>query len=213
MLSSPDACGTLPLSNMSYLRENPEMLRRFRAGEPSALDWVYRTYLKFVDIVICRGVTLVSRNIQIQGAREHADRLDLIQTTFTQAFSQAARQAYDGLRDYRPYLLTICRNVLIDWTRKRGRELPSAEIDQIPVEDPGEEQAAWADPAVMKIVNEYLAGLPAALAAVHQHRYVLGVSQLESAQNLGLTRQRLRTLEQKLKKGLLKALKKARISI
>ncbi len=49
---------------------------------------------------------------------------DLIQEVFVRAFSEKGRLAYDGLRDYEPYICTIARNLLIDRARKQGREVP-----------------------------------------------------------------------------------------
>ena len=71
--------------------------------------------------------------------RQPQDLADLVQEVFMRAFSREGRQAYDGLRDYGPYLFAIARNVLVDWARVRGREIPSpwleleTAIEMVPV--------------------------------------------------------------------------------
>jgi RNA polymerase sigma-70 factor, ECF subfamily len=56
---------------------------------------------------------------------------DLVQDSFMRAFSPPARAAYDGIRDYGPYLLTIVRNTVADALRVRQREVltGAAEIE------------------------------------------------------------------------------------
>ncbi len=135
---------------------------------------------------------------------------DLVQETFIRAFAPSARDSYDGLRLSRPYLLTIVRNLLVDRARRSGREVPSnAALEaSIPAPEP-EAPEAFEDPKLVAIVNDYLEGLEPLLRSVYKHRYVLDHSQVETAQALELTRQRVRTLEKRLRRGLEKALKRA----
>ena len=69
--------------------------------------------------------------------------------------------------------------------------------------------APWADPAVMAVVEVYLAGLEGDLRDVHEVRYVRGLPQREAAAQLGISRQQLRTREARLRDGLREALAKA----
>jgi RNA polymerase sigma factor (sigma-70 family) len=123
-------------------------------------------------------------------------------------------RAYDGIRDYGPYLYAIARNVLVDWARVRGREIPSpwteieSAIDVTPVLD---DAASWAAPATMRVVEEYIASLPQDLREVHKLRHEEGLSQERAAEQLGVGRQTLRTLERRLQDGLAAALDAAGI--
>jgi RNA polymerase sigma factor (sigma-70 family) len=193
--------------------DKPELLRAFRAGDTAALEAVYWAYVDAVAHVVRRGAALAS-DAHVRGAPVE-DWGDLVQETFTRAFAERARLAYDGLRPYRPYLLTICRNLLADWMRRRGRELPTDFADEAVAQPSGEapsEPAATLAPGELAVVEQFLAGLDGALADVYRQRYVVGASQEEAARALGLSRQRVRTLEAKLRDGLRRALKKANIA-
>ena len=136
----------------------------------------------------------------------------MVQETFAKAFAEDARQRYDGLRPYGPYLNTIARNLLIDHARKRGREAPTEEgwEDRLATEHPEHVTIEpWEDPVIGRVVEAYVTGLGEPLSSVYQHRYVLDQSQVETGNALGLTRQKVRTIEDKIRKGLRKALRKA----
>jgi len=167
--------------------DKPELLRAFRAGERDALERVYWAYVDAVAQVARYGARLGERAAVTGAPRE--DWGDLVQETFSRAFGERARLAYDGLRPYRPYLLTICRNLLAEGARRRGGALPAHEL---------------------AVVEKYVAGLEARLAAVYRQRYIAGATQEEAARALGLSRQQLRTLEEKLRRGLRRALEKAK---
>lgn len=192
---------------MSLFREQPNLLDDFRAGRANALEAVYWRYVNVVAKVIREGLVLSDAR-RVAGAHDSA-RADLVQETFIRAFKPTARQAFDGKRLYQPYLLTICRNLLIDWTRKQGREVSEAAIEALgetneqATEEP---EAEWADAATMAVVEQYLSTLDPVLRGVYEERYVRCASQNAAAQRLGLTRQRIRTLENRLREGLREAL-------
>ena len=117
---------------------------------------------------------------------------------------------FDGLRDYGPYLNTIARNVVADWWRRAGREVPTeGHLLQEAGDEawvPSEEEAGpWADPGTIAVVQRYVAGLDAELRRIHQARFVSGLSQRDAARELGIGRQTLRTLEGRLRAGLARA--------
>jgi RNA polymerase sigma factor (sigma-70 family) len=180
---------------MSLLRRDRALLEAFRAGEAPALERVYREYVDLVTDVVRRG-TNFSGGGRVGGVTG-VDLYDLVQESFARAFSLKARLAYDGVRDYRPYLLTIVRNLLADWARKRGREVPSeAELEPPAPEEP------WADPATMAAVEAYVRDLEPPLDRLYEVRFVRGVSQAEAASEMGIGRQSVRTLEKRLREGL-----------
>jgi RNA polymerase sigma factor (sigma-70 family) len=180
---------------VTIFREQPALLRRFRSGERAALALVYWRYVDAVAAVIRRSGLLSQHN-----PLSHAEELsDLVQETFARAFSGPARAAYDGTRDYRPYLLRICRNLLADVARRSGREIRGVDGDELP----GPPTApAWAEAEQLAMVRDYVAALPPVLRAVYEQRYVLGLSQEQAAAALGVGRQTVRTREEKLRKGL-----------
>jgi RNA polymerase sigma-70 factor (ECF subfamily) len=193
---------------VTIFREDPELLRQFRRGEQRALERVYRTYVDRVEALVRHGFVLAQRGVRISGVGV-ADLADLIQEVFARAFSERARLGFDGVREYGPYVATIARNVLIDWARKHKREIVMPELAELEAPDDGEPEPI--DPAVLAVVERYLAALPPELRGLYEQRYVLNLSQEEAARNLGLKRQQLRTREKKLRKGLARALRAAKV--
>jgi RNA polymerase sigma factor (sigma-70 family) len=191
---------------------NRDLLDRYRRGDREALESVYWAYVDSVE-------RLVTRCIRAHGppSPEYAMSVeDLVQDVFTRAFTESTRLAYDGIRDYGPYIFTITRNVVVDAFRRRGREVPTdlgTLSDRAAPEGTewGQEPALSTDMNVLARVRGYLARLPPDLAAVHRQRYGLGVSQDVAAQTLGISRQRLRTLEKKLRAGVTRELRTARV--
>ena len=200
---------------MTILRTDRSLLDRFRAGEPEALEKVYWEYIRKVERLLSTGFEVRSRGTRVAGAcRQPDDLADLVQDVFLRAFSEKGRRAYDGLRDYGPYLYAIARNVLVDWARVRGREIPApwaeleAAVEMTPVD---EDTPPWAAPATMLVVEEYLAGVPPDLREVHKLRHEECLSQEQASARLGVGRQMLRTLERRLRDGLASALDAAGI--
>jgi RNA polymerase sigma-70 factor, ECF subfamily len=194
---------------MPILRSNPNLLDGFRAGKPEALTTVYWEYVRRIEQLLSAGFDLRSQGTRIPGVGGKPDFADLVQEVFARAFSEKGRRGYDGLRNYGPYLYAIARNILIDRSREQRREIavPFAKLEaaidtQTEVPDP----EPWAVPATMKLVEEYLAALPHDLREVHRIRYEEGHSQEQAAEELGVGRQTLRTLEQRLRNGLAAAL-------
>lgn len=198
---------------MPIFRANRILLDEFREGKPDALGAVYWEYVRKIERLLRQGFTVrngAPLGQQIVGAcvRPH-DLADLVQEVFLRAFSERARRAYDSHRDYGPYLYTIARNVLVDWARKQGREIPASLIALDAVVDTTEaaaDVAPWATPATMRLVEAYLAALPKDLYRVHELRYEQGLSQEKAAEAMGVGRQTLRTLEVRLRDGLALAL-------
>jgi RNA polymerase sigma-70 factor (ECF subfamily) len=198
---------------MPYLRTTPDLLGRFRNGERQALECVYWAYVERVEAVFRRGFHLMRPEQAIHVIGLNREELaDAVQETFTRAFAERARLAYDGIRDYGPFVVTIARNLLLDLARKRGRELQLKELGEAWDPPAPREEEPYADEATMKAVRGYLADVPPELRGVHEQLYVRGVSQAEAAQVLGYSRQQIRTLEKRLRDGLAAHLDRSRIS-
>jgi RNA polymerase sigma factor (sigma-70 family) len=197
---------------MPIFRGKPDLLRGFREGDRSALELVYRAYVDKVTGIVRFGFRLPESAVVAAGLRGNASEVaDVVQEIFVKAFGRAARASFDGLREYGPYLYAIARNVLADWSRRAGRELPTlaSELERASDESwvpSDEELGPWADPSTLARVRGYLEGLDAELRRVHETRYVAGLSQREAADQLGVGRQTLRTLEGRLRSGLRRAL-------
>jgi len=187
-------------------RGNSQLFSRFRDGDTEALEQVYRAYVEKIANIVRYGFRLPG-GASVPGVGFQADEIaDIVQEVFAKSFSASARAAYDGLRDYGPYLYAITRNVIADRARRARRELPTPwdELERAGDNDlaPSEERPPWADEATIAVVGAYLATLDDGLKRLHHVRYIEGLSQREAAERLGISRQNLRTLEAKLRDGL-----------
>jgi RNA polymerase sigma-70 factor (ECF subfamily) len=194
---------------MSTFDGNRELLEDFRRGERRALEQIYRAYVATVEGIVRSGFVLPSGACVPGTSQDPADVADLVQETFTKAFSPRARAAFDGLRGFGPYLYAIVRNLLVDRARRRHREHPAggSVLDRIAEQtmEPAAEEP-WLDPATAAIVERFVSALAPELRRVHDTRFVEGLSQRDAAAALGIGRQRLRTLERRLCEGLLRKL-------
>jgi len=190
---------------MPIFAQHPDLLLRFRAGDRDALETVYRLCLPDVTAAIVQMCGLPTRR---EARRRSGTRpiqpADCIQEVFVRAFTPRARAAFDGQRAYGPYMLTIARNVVIDEFRRQRREILMAASDlemlllQMPEEAPDEGLALPYGTVVRRFVTALDPGMRALLDA----RYARGLSQERAAAELGLSRQRVRTLETNLHKRL-----------
>lgn len=161
------------------------LLEAFRHGDREALERVYYAY---VDDV----------------ARAVRDR-ELIQEVFVRAFSESARLAYDGLRPYRPYLLRIAKNLVVDRARKSGREVELDDTD-LAIDAPAPEESLHAA-RLREATAEFTAGLTPEEKRFVQLRYEEGLSQIDAASEMKATRRRMRTLEKRVEEGLVQFLR------
>jgi RNA polymerase sigma factor (sigma-70 family) len=189
-----------PAPLVSPFQDAPGLLVAFREGKPEALSAVYRHYVRAVDGYL-RALARWAGTPDLCQASAVAD---LLQEVFIRAFSPGARLAYDGLRDFGPYLNTIARNCFIDTLRKRRIEVPLdiEELHAVP-SAPGLDDY---DPKVVAVLDGYLRRLSEPEKRVYEHRFVLGRSQEAACEALGMSRRSLRTSEERLRKGLRKAL-------
>jgi RNA polymerase sigma-70 factor (ECF subfamily) len=194
---------------VGFFREHPELLPGFREGRRDVLERVYRAYVRLVE----RYLRALAHRGGNQDLAQPSTVSDLLQETFVRAFGPEARRRYDGLRPYGAYLATIAHNCFVDALRVRGRETPaepealSRDLDEVvPPEEIREVK-------VLGVLAAFLGELPARLRDVCEQRFVLGRSQEEVSAALGLTRRALRTDEQRLRRGLRKALRNAGIAL
>src|SRR5262249_11634628 len=112
---------------MPFFRGRPERLQAFRIGERAVVEEGYWAYLSLVERIVRHG-------FRRTGAAEAAgvptsEIADAVQEVFARAFREKARLAYDGIREYGPFLTTIARNVVADWGRRRGHSVVEIPID------------------------------------------------------------------------------------
>ena len=186
---------------MAWLRDNPRRQDAFRRGDKAALAAVYDEHVRLVEFVARRG--FIAGGAHVPGAPE-GDVEDLVQECFLRAFGLKARQAYDPSRPYRPYLLQILRNLMVDHARKRGRALSvlshePVDLDALPEssEDlamPGpEDHVYWAQ--LREAYQDFEAELLDEESDFIRLRYVEERAQRDVATSMSITRRHVRTLE------------------
>lgn len=187
-----------------FLNDRP-LLERFRHGVASALSRVYEFYLD--DVIRLVRFGFVSGAARVSGEPERAKQLDFAHDVFTKAFEPRARDGYDGLRPYRPYLLRIGKNLLIDRARRAGREVGLEDVDldddsvAAPEDERSREEQLHFD-RLRAATLEYLEGCDDELRRFVSLRFEGRTSQYEVAREMGITRRRARTLEKRAREGL-----------
>jgi RNA polymerase sigma factor (sigma-70 family) len=187
-------------------------LRGFRSGEPAALREVYRAHAEDIGKLLRFGFSFESsgRAHRFVGYGSAFELQDALHETFCRAFEPRARQGYDGVRPYAPYLRTIARNVVLRAFRAQRELFPLADEGHGPGagavvltdNEPGLEDAALRR-ELDGIVREFLDQLPADDRRLLTVRFVEGHSQRDAADALGLGRQQVRSRETRLRAALL----------
>jgi len=190
---------------MTIFANDRGLLDRFRRGERAALEEVFERYVDDVATLARRGFTIESSgHVYVRGTGRDAE-YELVQETFAKAFAEKARLAYDGLSPYRPYLLRITKNLMIDRYRaeqKHGRTLAldALELDALEAAAEPPPDLHWQKLAAA--TAEYVATLEAAHKEIVRLRFEEGRSQDRVAEALGWTRRKVRTLEAEVQDGL-----------
>ena len=145
-----------------------------RAGDRTAFGHLVR-----------RHAPVAKRMAVLWGAGPDAD--DVVQDAFVKAYAALPRFRADG--EFRGWLLTIVRNETRNLFRSRGRRVAREELAQLPQGDLAfaDDPAAAALGAVRR--GELLAGvrgLPVELREVVACRYLLELTEAETAAALGI---------------------------
>jgi RNA polymerase sigma factor (sigma-70 family) len=201
--------------------QNRALLDQFRRGERQALEQVYRAYFDQVYRLARHGF-VTSTGARARPLEREDDRMDFVQDVFVKAFAERSRQAYDGLRPYRPFLLQTARNLRIDQLRKSGRELGEGEAlgaghvdidalidggDEVQAPDAVEGDAQWQ--LLVRTTSDILSSFDAETRTFAELRFVKELSQADVAAELGVTRRKVRTLESRLFAGVKRLLRKS----
>ncbi len=187
-----------------FLNDRP-LLDRFRTGAADALRRVYEFYLD--DVVRLARFGFVSGAARVQGEPERGKQLDLAHDVFAKAFAPKARMRYDGLRPYRPFLMRIGKNLLIDRGRKKGREvgLDDVDLDDDSIGAPEDEHSREEQLHFERLraaTVDYLEGCDEEMQRFVRLRFEGKTSQYDVVREMGITRRRARTLEKRARDGL-----------
>ena len=197
---------------MTVFRDNPGLLERFRRGERDALERVYLHYVDRVASVVRWGILLPSGK-KIPGVADPESEQDIVHDVFLRAFSERARAGFDGARPFEPYLLRIAANLLVDHYRRGNREILPDRLDQDQPIEPAPEDPVepgnghpWSELRAETAL--FLDGLDGNLKKFAHLRFEWELSQQQIAAEMGTSRWKVRMLEKKVLRGLVRHLKK-----
>ena len=188
------------------LQKDPELLRRFRAGEPRALTTAYNHYTEVLARFLVGGFGFTSngQSMYFDGVRERYDLHDIMAETFRRAFERRARLAYSGLSPYSAFLKTIARNLTIDYLRSSSRmvarEIEDSELDQAPTSTP---ERRFEHAELGHLMGSFIGDLPQIEQRFIELRYHEEMTQMAVASRMKKSRRWVRTLEKDLRKRLL----------
>jgi RNA polymerase sigma factor (sigma-70 family) len=199
--------------------QNRALLDQFKRGDRAALTAVYRHYVNDIEGLLRRWSQAAtgSRSFKIDFERQR----DVLQEIFIKAFSEKVRTAYDGIRPYRPYLITIAKSVLIDHLRKQSREvlLPFDSDDEDRImgkmedaevsDDDRAEDLHWQ--RCLTASKQYVEGLDASTRRFVELRFIQEMPQLSISETMGMTRWKVRSMEKKVQRGLEKYLHRMKL--
>lgn len=204
---------------MAMLQDNGELLDGYRRGDRDALERIYSEYIDDVEAIVRQGFTTSSPDRHyVPGVSGEQACKDVIQDCFVRAFSESARKNYDGERPFRPYLLRIVKNRMIDRARKTDRmvladdaedEGDTLDLNAIieknrAVEfrnrkDP-EERLHWKK--LTDAVDGFLESVDDEQRRFVELRYRNELSQRKVAEQMDVSRRRVRTLQKWVRRGL-----------
>ncbi len=112
----------------------------------------------------------------------------------------------------------VARNAIVSRYRKQGRELLGVDTnsladDAVTELDGVSEDAPWFEERSLEIARAYVTTLQEPMRALHEARYVQALSQRDAAKELGLSRPKVRKLETKLRRELLRLLVRANVRL
>jgi RNA polymerase sigma factor (sigma-70 family) len=212
---------------MSLLIERRELLDRFKKGERRALEEVYRHYVADVAAFLQRGFVFSSagRSLRFVGYTQPFDLDNALQETFTRAFKESARLGYDGLHDYRNYLLAIARNLVLDEFRNRevamtpfidrlnsgpaegavseGEEAAPAATGSAASSGPIGAEQEFLRQELARLYEGFIARLDERDRNFFRHRFEEQRTQVEAGAQSNLSHMQARTLEKKLRRKFL----------
>jgi RNA polymerase sigma-70 factor (ECF subfamily) len=179
---------------MSFFDGRRDRLDAFRVGDRQVLSELFHFYVDEVAALVRHGFRAGAA--LVPGAADIEN--DLVQEVFIRAFAESARRAFNPLLPYKPYLLRIARNLLIDEARRRGRwqttEVKTEELEQAqPLPESAEDELSWR--TLRDATIEFCRSLSGEQREFVRLRFESGLSQRDVAESMHVTRRRVRTLE------------------
>lgn len=180
---------------VSFFQGRRDRLDAFRRGDRQILAELFCHSVKDVSLVLRQGFQI--RHVRVRGVNDVDRERELTQEVFLRAFSEKSRLAYNGLTPYRPYLVQIARNLLIDQARAAGtspERVSDEELAEFPSLEP-EAADVLQQNRLRAATQAFCSKLPERLQRFVRLRFEEGLSQHDAAQALGVSRRQIRTWE------------------
>lgn len=203
------------------LHTDKELLEAYRNGETQAYARVYENHIGPLERFLNGGFSFVSkgRPCRYRGNVPGVDSEAVIQETFVRAFSENVRRNYDGERPFRNYLFSIAKNLVLREVQRRdrviGSEQPEEAVDAMAkrAEELGmhsvrmSPERAVADGQLGHVTREFIESLSCEEREFFDHRFAQGLTQMATAEAMGVTRARIKVIEKKMRRHFLASLR------
>ncbi|MFB6350798.1 MAG: RNA polymerase sigma factor [Bradymonadaceae bacterium] len=106
------------------LKDNEQQARAYKRGDREVLHRLYEAYHDDVEQMLRHGFTFTSggKTVRFRGCRRPFRLREMVQDGFIHAFRDRVRDNYDPSQSFRPYLMTVIRNHMIDQFRRQQLE-------------------------------------------------------------------------------------------
>lgn len=106
------------------LKDNEQKARAYKRGDREVLHRLYEAYHDDVEQMLRHGFTFTSggETVRFRGCRRPFRLREMVQDGFIHAFRERVRDNYDPSQAFRPYLMTVIRNHMIDQFRRQQLE-------------------------------------------------------------------------------------------
>jgi len=196
-----------------YLLEHPELLADLRAGDRAAMAKVWDIYAPQLKMLFSKGFT--TKHGRVPPLRNPDDVAEAVSRTFEIVLDPRVRLAYDGKRPFLTFLAAIGRNAHVTDHRKHGRELPASgtddhdDADLVLGDGPDEPDKSPVGPEAHAVLQKFFASQPERIRTLVTARHLDDLTDEQVAAQLGLSRIRVRELEERMLEQLHTLLKRA----
>lgn len=200
---------------------DPQMLLSYRNGEESAFLALYEKYATSLRRFLQSGFNFSSQGkmCRFRGTDSSLDAESLVQETFARAFAKTTRENYDGVRPFQTYLFSIAKNLVLRESLQRDRMISADFIDETENgeslftgaldSDLGISPEKHAENEQLKsIMQAFIDRLGSEEKQFFAIRFVRGLTQEGTADEMGTTRARIKLLEKNMRKRFLETLRK-----
>jgi RNA polymerase sigma factor (sigma-70 family) len=200
---------------------NPDLLAGYRAGETWAYEAIYKEFGEPVRRFLAGGFTFVSRGrtCRYRGSAPGIDSDAILQETFARAFGESTRRNYDGERPFKNYLFSIAKNLVLREFQRRERVLAIDNQEEVTdalarrgvdyglTSAEHNPEGTLTDGQLESVTRAFIGELDDEETRFFTQRFVQGLTQEATADEMGVTRARVKLLEKALRRRFLSHLR------